>query len=97
MFVNKRRVNLRDMKNIANANLRQREEANMICYNRMEQIKDGKHRNTQAKRHRGKMLFYTRKPLEAEDNCNESTHYQRAHKKHVVRQLFSMKVGIERK
>lgn len=44
-------------------------------------------RSTQAKRHKDKMLFCTRKPPETEDNSNESTHYQREHKKDVVKKF----------
>ena len=43
------------------------------------------------------MLFCTRKPPKTEDNSNESTHHQRAHKKNVVTRLFSKNVGDERK
>ena len=43
------------------------------------------------------MLFCTRKPPKTEDNSNESTHYQRAHKKNVVKQFFSRRFSRERK
>lgn len=35
------------------------------------------------------MLFCTRKPPKTEDNNNESTHYQRAHKKNIIKKFFS--------
>ena len=98
MFVNKRRVKVRDLKNIANVNLLQRDKkpikSSITPWNRS---RPRNVRSTQAKRHRGKMLFCTRKPPNTEDNSNESTHYQRAHKKNVVRRLFSRRVGDERK
>ena len=98
MFVNKRRVKVRDLKNIANVNLLQRGKkpirSSITAWNRS---RPKIVRSTQAKRHRGKMLFCTRKPPKTEDNSNESTHYQRARKKNVVRRLFSRKVGDERK
>ena len=54
-------------------------------------------RSTQAKRQRGKMLFCTRKPPKTEHSLNESTHYQRAHKKNVIRRFFSTVVNENRK
>ena len=98
MFVNNRRVKVRDLKNIANANLLKRGkepiQSSVTAWNRS---KPRNIRSIQAKRHKGKMLFFTRKPPKMEDNSNESTHYQRAHKKNVVRRLFSKNVGDERK
>lgn len=94
MFVNKRRVKVRDLKNIADVNLLQRGKkpirSSITAWNR------SRPKNVRS-RHRGKMLFCTRKPPKTEDNSNESTHYQRTHKKNVVRRLFSRKVGDERK
>ena len=98
MFVNNWCVKVRDLKNIANANLLKRGKkpirSSVTAWNRS---KPRNIRSIQAKRHKGKMLFCTRKPPKTEDNSNESTHDQRAHKKNVVRKLFSKNVGDERK
>ena len=97
MFTN-RRVKVRDLKNIANENLFKRGlkpvKSYVTVYNRS---RPRNKRSLQAKRHKGKMLFCTRKPPKTEDNSNESTHYQRAHKKNVVKQFFSERSANETK
>ncbi len=45
-------------------------------------------RSIQAKRHRGKGLFCTKKPPKAEDVDNKTTHYQRTHVKNVKCAFF---------
>ena len=97
MFTN-RRVKVRDLKNIANENLHQRGlkpiKSFVTAWNRS---RPKNKRSLQAKRHKGKMLFCTRKPPKTEDNSNESTHYQRAHKKNVIKRFFSERSGNETK
>ena len=98
MFINKRRVKVRDLKNIVNWNLTERgkkpiKSAITACI----QSRPKNKRSTQAKRQRGKMLFCTRKPPKTEDSLNESTHYQRAHKKNVIGRVFSTVVNENRK
>lgn len=48
-------------------------------------------RRIQANRHKGKMMFCAQNPSNMEGISKESTHYQRAHRKNVVRRLFSKK------
>ena len=45
-------------------------------------------KSIQAKRHKGRRLFCTKKPPKAEDVDNENTHYQRAHVKKVKYTFF---------
>ena len=54
-------------------------------------------RSVQAKRHRGKGLFCTKKPPKAEDVDNESTHYRRAHVKNVKYASFSCEVRVTKR
>ena len=97
MFTN-RRVKIRDLKNIANKDLQERGKkpikSSITAWNRS---RPKSQRSLQAKRHKGKMLFCTRKPPKTEDNNNESTHYQRAHKKNVIKRFFSERAGDKRK
>ena len=54
-------------------------------------------RSHQAKKHIGKGLFCTKKPLKTQDIHNVNTHHQRAHVRNVQRFLFSDKTKINRK
>ena len=75
MYTN-RRVKKRDLLNIANYKLvcRNKEmiKSATTVYNRG---KPRSKRSVQAKKHRGKGLFCTKKPPKAEDVDNENTHY----------------------
>ena len=88
MFTNKR-VRKRDLFNIANYKLARNKKkmikSAMTVYNRG---KPRSKRSVQAKRHRGKGLFCTKKPPKAEDVDNENTHYQCAHVKNVKYAFF---------
>ena len=88
MYTN-RRVKKRDLLNIANYGLASKNKklikSATTVYNR---CKPRSSRSIQAKRHRGKGLFCTKKPLKAEDIDNENTHYQRAHMKNVKFSFF---------
>ena len=57
-------------------------------YNR---ARPGNSRSIQAKQHKGKGLFCTKKPPKAEDIDNENTHYQRAHVKNIKMAFYSKK------
>jgi hypothetical protein len=84
-----RRVKKRDLLNIANYRLASRNKklikSATTVYNR---CKPRSSRSIQAKRHKGKGLFCTKKPPKAEDIDNENTHYQRAHVKNVKFSFF---------
>jgi hypothetical protein len=88
MYTN-RRVEKRDLLNIANYRLLQKKKklvkSGTTVYNR---CKPRSSRSIQAKRHRGKGLFCTKKPPKAEDVDNESAHFQRAHVKNVKFSFF---------
>lgn len=88
MYTN-RRVKKRDLLNIANYRLASKNKklikSATTVYNR---CKPRSSRSIQAKRHRGKGLFCTKKPPKAEDIDNENTHYQRAHVKNVKFSFF---------
>ena len=60
-------------------------KSSTTVYNR---CKPRSSRSAQAKRHRGKGLFCTKKPLKVEDDDNENTHYQRTHVKNVKLAFF---------
>ena len=84
-----RKVKKRDLLNIANYKLICRNKKMIksatTVYNR---DKPRSKRSVQAKKHRGKRLFCTKKPPKAEDVDNENTHYQRAHVKNVKCAFF---------
>ena len=84
-----RRVKKRDLLNIANYRLASKNKklikSATTVYNR---CKPQSSRSIQAKRHRGKGLFCTKKPPKAEDIDNKNTHYQRAHVKNVKFSFF---------
>ncbi|XP_070537914.1 uncharacterized protein [Ptychodera flava] len=88
MYTN-RRVKKRDLLNIANYRLLQKNKklirSSTTVYNlaRPRSI-----HSVQAKQHRGKGLFCFKKPPKAEDSSNENTHYQRAHVKNIKRRFF---------
>ena len=88
MYTNKR-VKKRDLLNIANYRLLQKKKklvkSATTVYNRS---KPRSSRSIQAKRHRGKGLFCSKKPPKAEDADNENTHFQRAHVKNVKFSFF---------
>ncbi len=88
MYTN-RRVKKRDLLNIANYRLASKNKklikSATTVYNR---CKPRSSISIQAKRHRGKGLFCTKKPPKAEDIDNENTHYQRAHVKNVKFSFF---------
>ena len=88
MYTN-RRVKKRDLLNIANYKLLSKNKRMIksatTAYNRS---KPRSLRSIQAKKHRGKGLFCTKKPPKAEDIDNENTHYQRAHVKNVKCSFF---------
>ena len=88
MYTN-RRVKKRDLLNIANYKLacknKKMIKSATTVYNRS---KPRSLRSIQAKKHKGKGLFCTKKPPKAEDIDNENTHYQRAHVKNVKYAFF---------
>jgi hypothetical protein len=89
MYTN-RRVKKEDLLNIANYRLLQ--EGRKIIKSATTVYNRSRPRNIksrQAKLHRGKGLFCSKKPPKAEDLDNENTHYQRAHVKHLKMALFS--------
>ena len=93
MYTN-RRVKKRDLLNIANYRLASKNkkliESATTVYNR---CKPKSSRSVQAKRHKGKGLFCTKKPPKAEDIDNENTHYQRAHVKNIKSAFFGKDVA----
>ena len=81
MYTN-RRVNKADLLNIANYKLMSRNKkliksSTTVC----NRARPKNARSIQAKQHKGKGLFCTKKPPKAEDIDNENTHYQMAHVK----------------
>ena len=88
MYTN-RCIKKRDLLNIANYRLASKNKklikSATTVYNR---CKPRSSRSIQAKRHRGKGLFCTKKPRKAEYIDNENTHYQRAHVKNVKFSFF---------
>ena len=88
MYTN-RRVKKHDLLNIANYRLIQKNrklvKSAITVYNR---CKPRSSRSIQAKNHKGKGLFCTKKPPRAEDVDNENTHFQRAHVKNVKVEFF---------
>jgi hypothetical protein len=89
IFTN-RRVKKRDLISIANYNLLQKGKK-MIksATTPWNRSRPQNKRSHQAKLHRGKGLFCTKKPPKAEDCDNENTHHQRSHCKNVREFLFS--------
>ena len=93
MYLN-RRVKKSDLLNIANKRLWDKEKklikSATTVYNR---CKPRSSRSIQARRHKGKGLFCTKKPPKAEDIDNENTHYQRAHVKNIKQSFFGRKAA----
>jgi hypothetical protein len=85
-----RRVKTRDLKNIANHDLRNLGKKEIksasTAWNRSAPCNK---RSRQVKLHCGNELFCTKKPPKAEDNDNRNTHHQRCHIKNVQLQLFN--------
>ena len=89
MYTN-RRVNKRDLLNIANhrltsVNKKPIKSATTV----LNRSKPRNARSIQARLHKGKGLSCTKKPPKAEDKDNENTHYQRAHIKNIKMEFFS--------
>ena len=89
MYTN-RHIKSRNLVNIANKRLKDAGK-NLIkyattVYNR---CKPKNAQSVQATRHIGKGLMCFKKPLKAEENEHENTHFQRAHVKNI--KMFSEK------
>ena len=91
MYTN-RRVKKADLLNIANYKLMSRNKKLIkSCTTVYNRARPKNARSIQAKQHKGKGLFCTKKPLKAEDIDNENTHYQRAHVKNIKMAFYSKK------
>ncbi|XP_070570891.1 uncharacterized protein [Ptychodera flava] len=89
MYTN-RRVKRRDLLNIANYRLLQKNKRLIKSSTTVYNLSKPKRcTSMQAKRHIGRGLFCCKKPPKAEDLDNENTHYQRAHVKNVKNAFFS--------
>ena len=91
MFTN-RRVKIRDLKNIANYSLKQRDKKTIkYCTTVLNRSKPKNKRSTQSMRHIRQGLFCTRQPPKTEKNCNENTH-----KKNIMHTFYA-KLSYNRK
>ena len=95
MYTN-RRVKKADLLNIANYKLMSRNKklikSSATVYNRARpKNAQSIQASIQAKQHKGKWLFRTKKPPKAVDIDNENTHYQRAHGKNIKMAFYSKK------
>ena len=96
MYTNKR-VKVKDLVKIANHRLKQKgkkqiRSATTVWHRSAPRNK----RSIQAKRHKFKGLFCTKKPPKTEDKDNENTHHQRAHVRNVQRTFWSQKTSSNR-
>ena len=97
MYTNKR-VKVKDLDKITNHRLKQKgkkqiRSATTVWHRSAPRNK----KSIQAKRHKFKGLFCTKKPPKTEDKDNENTHHQRAHVRNVQRSFWSQKTSSNRK